>query len=345
MDARQIERLLSRLGCRRIRVKHEKGWVDSECPLARWTHSGGMDEHPSFGVAMAPGGESHYHCMACGRSGRMVDLLWLLESLTGTSYSHLQKLVTGVSLDLLKARPESARKASLTEMKDLAQRANYSPDPPRVVAGLAISSQEPRPAWEHSSDLVLSEETLKPLYPLSPEAQAWLVSKRLLTERTIGMWELGWHGPSRRVAIPVRDLQGRLVCITGRSLNGATPKFMHSKGFKRDHYLFGEHFIPQQGLKTGYIVEGHFDVMYLHQCGFPALGIMGSYPSAMQIEKLIRKLGSAVIVPDGDKAGFEAAERLMRALTGRIPVRMVQTPEGKDPDELGEDGLRALLSS
>jgi DNA primase len=92
----------------------------------------------------------------------------------------------------------------------------------------------------------------------------------------------------------------------------------------------------------GYLTEGFFDVMRLQQQGVNAFAIMGSYLSAVQVDKITQMFSRIILVPDGDKPGAEAASRIGTMLSGRIPVSVFSMEDGKDPDELTEDELARL---
>src|SRR5262245_24055204 len=50
------------------------GWMVSSCPLAPWTHDGGTDKNPAFGVKKMDG-VPFSHCFACGWNGSLGDLV------------------------------------------------------------------------------------------------------------------------------------------------------------------------------------------------------------------------------------------------------------------------------
>lgn len=54
------------------RIRDHDGWLMSSCPFAKWTHSKGVDNRPSFGISI--GGSSFFHCFSCGEKGRLVLL-------------------------------------------------------------------------------------------------------------------------------------------------------------------------------------------------------------------------------------------------------------------------------
>ena len=48
MNVKNIEYVVERMGI--TSVKKNGDWVMLSCPLAPWTHAGGTDSRPSFGI-------------------------------------------------------------------------------------------------------------------------------------------------------------------------------------------------------------------------------------------------------------------------------------------------------
>jgi len=325
MNVGEIESLLSAIGCNRIRMR--PGWVVASCPLARWKH-GGSDKKPSFAISIGPG--SRCRCLGCNYKGSPSELLWKLEALGVRIDKGLHELIRMTNAPDLSAMS-----------KRLAATTAYG-TPPKEVAGIKVSARVEVP-----DDLpVLPDAALEPLRQLPAEPMDYL-GRRGLTRETLDEWEIGWHPGARRVAIPVRDCKKRLVGITGRGIDlYSVPKYLHSTGFKRDYYLYGEHKVPSGGSETGYLVEGMFDALWLWQHGYRyPVAMLGSYLSRFQTEKLVKMFSSVVIVPDGDDAGYEAAERASFSLGKRIHVRTAKVPRGRDPAELTSTELSEILAS
>ena len=72
MNSQSIEYVLNKMGV--TEFKHNGDWVTASCPLAPWTHAGGLDRNPSFGVHEGTG-VSGVHCFSCGFSGGMMQLV------------------------------------------------------------------------------------------------------------------------------------------------------------------------------------------------------------------------------------------------------------------------------
>lgn len=328
MDADHIEKLLLMLGCSQLR--YVNGWIKATCPLAPWKHATGKDSHPSFGISIHPNDVSHYNCYTCRQRGSLNGLAWLFGRLSKRDMASVFQFLTAFnqpSVESLQALKEGIGSGLWGEKKSAS------------IAGLTVSS---RTAAEVDRSLlrVLPESDLA-LFVDPPDHIRAYLHKRGLTDQSITDWELKWHEGARRVVIPIRDGTKALVGISGRAFDkDQKPKYLHATGFRRDFYLYGEHRVRTG--QVGYLCEGFFDVIYLHQCGYNAVAMMGSYLSDFQISKFCQLFKEAIIVPDGDLPGAEAAEKAWQAL-GRCYPRIAKVPDGKDPDELTQAELLEIL--
>lgn len=342
MEAKLIIKILQRIGCTSIRVR-QSGWVTASCPFAPGTsaHKEGVDLHPSFAVSIAPKAMSFYNCYTCHATGSLKSLLWRLEEKVGGAYHDLYPLVKN--------------DGQLTPDKLLAkiQAAEFY-QTPQKVAGVMVSAEVAR-RRKMMEPPPISEDCLKPFKELSADALIYLTGpKRNLNRRAIDAWELGWDARDRRVVIPIRDCERNLVGysrrliqdppkdVAGQKKNKPPPKFLHSKGFRRDFYLYGEHMRGKS--RIGFLMEGFFDAIALWMRGYHgACAIMGSYLSEMQEHKILRFFDKVFIVRDGDAAGVTMMEAVEQKLRGKLPVTCVDTPDGYDPDNLSSEQLFEFL--
>lgn len=344
MRADDIAELLEKIGCTRVRM-NMGGWVNASCPFAPFTHlhKNREDSRPSFGVRASDEERSHYVCFTCQAKGSMTDLLTRLRALMQrqnrdlTAFDELFQWVQAKDREILTST--DVLRASL-------DRADYRPSGPVEIGGIRMSAKTARAALGWSFDqpeTVLQESELDQFMPLNGEAHDYLKS-RGLDERSIDLWGFRWHPAARRIAIPVRDCKQRLVGVSGRSLEGESKrKFLHSTGFQRDRYLYGEQFLTENGSGTGVVVEGFFDAIHLWQYGYKGVAIFGTHLSRIQLEKLVRFFKNVVILPDGDTPGLEAAQLMHDLIQMRMPVRIAKMPPGRDPDELSPLDLETVL--
>ena len=94
------------------------------------------------------------------------------------------------------------------------------------------------------------------------------------------------------------------------------------------------------------IVEGFFDCLKVWQSLNPfVVALMGCSLSDEQERLLLDRFKRVTLLLDGDQAGQAAAKEIADRLLHRLFVRIVDVPQGTQPDELEEEALRALLLS
>lgn len=345
MRGERIVSLLGSLGCTRITNTGVK--VRSSCPLAPFRHSSGKDSHPSFMVFVEDADESHCRCLggSCNFRGTLTQLVW--------AYAKHAKIDVSNYLNFIRLN-EQFDLTSKLEKIDLGIFSKRDSLPGAVTGGIEMT------------DVVIQADSINGLEAfqhvvgemqgfLGEWALDHLHNERGLNDESIARWKLGWHPGARRIACPQYDRNGRLVNIGGRYLpypdeeedpNWKPPKWMHATGFRKEYYLFGEdRFLSFDGTGTIVLCEGMFDAIYLDSRGIPNVAaVLGSFLNPPQFKKVIKWFNRAVIVPDGDKAGYSAASTISDMLSQKIEVVVYPTPMHKDPDQLTESEIEDLKS-
>jgi len=115
-------------------------------------------------------------------------------------------------------------------------------------------------------------------------------------------WNLGFNPETKRLFIPVFSKTGAFVGYSERDVTGfSSPKYKHAKGFKRNLYLYGEHFLDKSS-PICFLSEGFFDVYSLERAGLTnCFASMGTVPSKDQVNFLCQ-FEYIVIFPHQDKA-------------------------------------------
>lgn len=166
-----------------------------------------------------------------------------------------------------------------------------------------------------------------------------------------------------RVMFPIRDVEGRVLGFTGRTLKeggkgDTVPKYINSREsliFKKGHTLYGlyeaKEFIRRQD--EVYIVEGPMDVLGFWQAGIKnVVATNGTALTRRGVDLLMRYTRNFVIAMDGDSAGEKGIDLglpiLMRGLTsegGRVDIVFMK--DSKDPFEYvslyGGESFRAFV--
>ena len=181
-------------------------------------------------------------------------------------------------------------------------------------------------------------------------------------------WEIGYDEYSRRITIPIRDHEGKLVGFKGRSYNDDhLPKYMimgdnynnkkyyNFQPYKKSQYVFGldviqkiidSHYrIYSDSCKYFCICEGELNTIAMNQHGFYAtVGIAGSEFSETQCELIKKYAESVVLFLDNDKAGEKGAKKVVEMLSPYMPIKIVQNAPG-DAAELDTQTVQELISS
>ena len=166
---------------------------------------------------------------------------------------------------------------------------------------------------------------------------------RKFSSKTIERFDLGYDPASNRLTIPVRDTQGELLGAIYRSLDGSKPKYLHPKGFRTGHHLFGSHLVGDR--RKVALVEGPLDAIACWDARVPALACYGARLTEGQ-HWLLNYLGVEVLVPmfDHDKAGARATEALNDEVDDLVifPASWPANSTAKDPGELRPDQRRKV---
>lgn len=189
--------------------------------------------------------------------------------------------------------------------------------------------------------------------------------------------DIGFDKRYLRITFPIRDVFGNLIGISGRSVDGALPKYKVYEGTRmvegrkiegelsewfpwysstgiRNH-LWRAHTFYDDVLKETsehvIIVEGYKAALWMVQNGwFNTVALMGSKMSRAQ-ERLIFKLGTPVwVLLDNNRPGREGSLEISRKLArGTFPVYECRYPTEVDdaaqPDDLSPEALEDMLST
>ena len=161
-----------------------------------------------------------------------------------------------------------------------------------------------------------------------------------------------------RIMYPIRDSRGRCIAFGGRAMSqNARAKYLNSPETKlfdkgRSLYNFST---ARSALRTQpslIVAEGYMDVIALSQASFKAsVAPLGTAITKDQLALIWRISPSPVVALDGDRAGVNAAYRLIDLAlplieTGKT-IKFALMPEGYDPDDLikerGRDAMQNLV--
>lgn len=174
------------------------------------------------------------------------------------------------------------------------------------------------------------------------------LEKRGVDEATARKFGIGYF-PGRgtmqgRIVIPIHNAKGELVAYAGRAIDTSEPKYKLPAGFHKVelfnlHRVIGEENSPRRVVVT----EGFFDCVRVASAGFPSVALMGSSMTERQMELLTRHFKAACLLLDGDEAGRNATDELLKQLGRRMWVHAAMLPDGVQPDQMTTEEIGGVL--
>lgn len=141
-----------------------------------------------------------------------------------------------------------------------------------------------------------------------------------------------------RLMFPILDVQNRVIGFGGRILSSGEPKYLNSPEtiiFNKSRNLYGLNFAKNTRKREIILVEGYMDMISLYQAGFKNVAASLGTAFNQDHAKVLKKYADSVILLyDSDDAGTMAAQRAIPVLLQNgFHVKVLQVPDGKDPDE------------
>ncbi|MBD2464559.1 DNA primase [Oscillatoria sp. FACHB-1407] len=312
------------------------------------------DKSPSFSVSP---GKQFYYCFSCGAGGNAIKFLMELgkQSFGDVVLELARRYQVPIKTLEPEQRQELQRQLSLREQlyeilaltTKFYEHALRQPTGEKALTYLLTTRQ-------------FGEETIQQ-FQLGYAPGGWQTLYGYLVEQKRFPVELveqaglivprqgggGYYDRFRdRLMIPIHDLQGRTIGFGGRTLSDEQPKYLNSPEtelFDKGKTLFALDLARAAIAKEdrAVVVEGYFDAIALHAAGITnAVASLGTALSLVQVKQLLRYTESKQIVFnfDDDSAGQRAAERAIGevadlAYRGEVQLRVLNLPDGKDPDE------------
>ncbi|GAB1358553.1 hypothetical protein MASR1M31_03310 [Porphyromonadaceae bacterium] len=155
-----------------------------------------------------------------------------------------------------------------------------------------------------------------------------------------------------RITFPFFDLQGRVIGFTGRATAPENKvKYQNTSEtelYTKGRTLFGLYQARQEISRRDkvHIVEGQFDVLSLSDKGIQnVIAGSGTAFTDDQVKLIARFTQNVSLIYDGDDAGRKAAlSNIRKLLEHGMKVRVVNLPEGEDPDSLAQKHTETSLS-
>ena len=314
------------------------------------------EKTPSFSVSQE---KQIYKCFGCGEAGNVISFVMKEKNLPFIEAVKYLANRANIPLEM-----NNGEKSKSAKKKELLYRVNV--EAAKFFFSNLMNNQN---AKEYFLNRGIKEETIKK-FGLGFANDSWNSLMFYLRKKGIndtlleeaGLISINKEKGSKydrfrnRVIFPVFDYQGRVIGFGGRVLDDSKPKYLNSPEtlvFQKGTNLYGLNFALKHNMSERYfvIVEGYMDLISLHQYGIT--NVVASLGTALTINqaRLLKRYADKVIISyDADMAGQMATLRGLEILrTAGFDVRVLNIPQGKDPDEYvrsnGKEAFLKLINS
>jgi len=172
---------------------------------------------------------------------------------------------------------------------------------------------------------------------------------RGFNEETLKYFEAGFDPSMNMITVPIHDAKGNVIGVNGRSIEGK--QFKLTRSIARNSIWFNIHRAKTCG-GTAIVFESQFDVMKVHQAGFPnGVCSFGSHISAEQARMLQRYFDRVIIMTDADEAGRKSGHTLSGMLRNTKVEwaihdwGVIYPRDAKDAGDLTEEEIRHCINN
>jgi DNA primase len=303
------------------------------------------ERSPSFSVSPD---RQMYYCFGCGAGGTVIRFVMDIEGMTfaETVVRLAERANIQVPESLEEQMPSATQTDRQTRMKEAHELAA------KYYSYILMNSSAGVQALTYLENRGISKTTMAEFrLGFAPNSERRLVEflmKRgfepeLLVDCGLVV-ALGARIVDRfrgRVMIPICDGRGQVVAFGGRALQKeAKPKYLNSPEtplFHKSSVLFNLHMAKRsiRQTQTAVIFEGYMDVISAWQAGLKSgVASMGTALTEDHVRALKRYSDRLTIAYDGDEAGQRATVKVLNlAREERLECRVVQFPDGMDPDD------------
>lgn len=298
---KQLQKELQKINGKLKDIEPIKGQnINVTCPCNE--HKGGFERHPSCQIFADPDDDyTEYgtaHCFSCGLAMRLPRFI---------GYCFDEDEQFGKEWLLLRCDT-----AFISEVKYL----------PEIVLNSEVKKIDS-----------LSEEELKKYNYY--HNYMW---ERKLTKEVVDTFEVGYDPRQNMLIFPVRDENGILRFVTGRSVT--SHRFMIPSGVDKPVYLL--YYMLRNKITRVAVVESQINALYLNSLGIPAVGLFGT-GSTTQLNTL-DKCGIRIfdLFFDGDTSGDKGINRFIHSISDDKIINVHRLPRGKDVNDLTYEEILSL---
>lgn len=319
------------------------------------------DNSPSFSVSAT---DKVYHCFGCGVGGDVFNFVMEKEGLDFADAVELLAADSNVELEYEELDPKAAERLKHRErLLSLLERAT------KFYQRTLADAREAGPAREYLAGRGFSPEVLQK-FRIGYAPKAWdklfipaleqgfkeheLLDSGMVLRNDRGQLYDRFRG---RIMFPLADRKGDVRGFGARGMRDSDrPKYLNSPEgpiYHKGEQIFGlDHARrPAAAKKRVIVVEGYADVLALHDAGFEeAVAVMGTAMTEKQAAELAHMAPQIHLALDADSSGRRAALRAAELLAGHrdVETRVIEIPDGGDPDELlragGPESFEAAIS-
>jgi len=263
-----------------------------------------------------------FHCFSCQAKGNVLELVAAMEKCSVRDAALKLKSWFGITADRQKPSPAGTPPEPETASQLAGEETAGDRQEPNKPLGFRLKGIDYRHGY-------LAERGVDPE-----------------TAEYFGVGYFSGKGSmAGRVVIPIEDEKGELVAYAGRSIDGSEPKYKLPAGFRKSQVLFNlPRALEEDSTGAVVLVEGFFDCIKVTQAEHVCVSLMGCSMSDDQEAQLAAHFRQVVVMLDGDEAGRKAAREIAGRLANRLWVRMVNLPDGQQPDQLSTEDLQRLLA-
>lgn len=345
------------------RIKQENDIVDIISETVKLKRSGrnymGLcpfhnEKSPSFSVSQD---KQIYKCFGCGEAGNVLTFVMKNRNLNFIEACKVLAEKANIRLDL-----GNGEESKVVKKKELLYKVNVE-----AARYFFSNLQRDKISKEYFTNRGIKEITIK-RFGLGYAKDGWQNLRTHLKRKGFNdelMLEAGLVLKSQkgtiydrfrnRVMFPVFNSKGNVIGFGGRVLDDSKPKYLNSPEtlvFQKGTNLYGLNFAIKHKNEERYfiIVEGYMDLISLHQYGITnVVASLGTALTTNQARLLKRYADKVIISYDADFAGQTATLRGLEILKeAGFDVRVLQIPQGKDPDEFvrsnGRDAFLKLVN-
>ena len=165
------------------------------------------------------------------------------------------------------------------------------------------------------------------------------MSERRLNKDIIKKFEVKYDPKTKSLVFPVRDIKGRLVALTRRSVEGK--QFEIAKGFDKSNiYLLYE----ANKYKQVIVCESQINALTAWGYGVPAIALFGAGTTIEQLNVLKNTdISHFILMYDPDQAGRKGANKFKSFMKNKFVTDIVM-PIGKDVNDLTKEEFDDILN-